>query len=63
MHGEAVKAHKPVRGYGATGSQGITRRFGGVPHRRVGQPRNAAVSGCGRNCPTREHSLFNLARM
>ncbi|WP_157137109.1 hypothetical protein [Desulfosporosinus youngiae] len=28
MHGEAVKAHKLVRGKVATGSQGTTRRFG-----------------------------------
>ncbi|WP_169315905.1 hypothetical protein [Desulfosporosinus youngiae] len=28
MHGEAVIAHKTVRGNGVTGSQGTTQRFG-----------------------------------
>ncbi|EHQ91565.1 hypothetical protein DesyoDRAFT_4611 [Desulfosporosinus youngiae DSM 17734] len=41
-------------------TSGTTLRFGGVPHRRVGQPRSAAVSGCGRSCPTRTQLFFTL---
>ncbi|WP_042338199.1 hypothetical protein [Desulfosporosinus youngiae] len=53
MHGEAVKAHKTVRGDGATGSHQVLP--GGLAKSRTGEwgkPRNAEVSGCGRSCPT-----------